>query len=199
MSRRTITREDILPIAEYAAIRREKAEEIKRLKRDRRLEVGPHATFYFENYMTLWRQIHEMLYIERGGEEQIADELAAYNPLIPQGQELVTTLMFEIDDRIRRQRVLGALGGVEQTISLCVGEERIRAVAEHDVARSDAHGKASAVHFLHFPFTAAQIRAFCVSGVQVTLGISHPSYTHETLLPERVRQALARDFDEGVG
>ncbi|HET8700264.1 MAG TPA: DUF3501 family protein, partial [Nitrococcus sp.] len=112
MSRRMITREDILRIAEYAAIRREKGHEIRLLKRDRRMEVGPHATFYFENYLTLWRQIHEMLYVERGGDAQIADELTAYNPLIPQGQELVATLMFEIDDRTRRQRILGQLGGI---------------------------------------------------------------------------------------
>ena len=169
-----------------------------RLKRDRRLDVGPYATFYFENYLTLWRQVHEMLYIERGGEEQIADELAAYNPLIPQGQELVATLMFEIDDRARRQRILGGLGGIEQTISARIGKEHIRAVAEHDVPRSDAHGKASSVHFLHFPFTATQIRAFRASGGEVAIGISHPNYTHMAIIPERVRQALAGDFDEEI-
>lgn len=198
MSRRIITRGDILPIAEYATIRREKAQEIIQLKRDRRLNVGPHATFYFENYLTWWRQIHEMLYIERGGEEQIADELAAYNPLIPQGQELVATLMFEIDDRARRQRILGGLGGVEQTISARIGKERIKAVVEQDVPRSDAHGKASSVHFLHFPFTTTQIHAFRALGDEVAIAISHPNYTHIAIMPKRVRQALAKDFDEGI-
>lgn len=198
MTRRMITREGILPIAEYAAIRREKAQEIMRLKHDRRLEVGPYAAFYFENYMTLWRQVHEMLYIERGGDEQIADELAAYNPLIPQGQELVATLMFEIDDRTHRQRILGALGGIEQTISVHVGEEQIKAVAEQDVSRSDAHGKTSSVHFLHFPFTAAQIHAFRALDVQTALGISHSNYAHVAIIPENVRQALAKDFDERI-
>ncbi|HET8701201.1 MAG TPA: DUF3501 family protein, partial [Nitrococcus sp.] len=88
-------------------------------------------------------------------------------------------------------------GGIEQTVSMRVGEEQIRALPEQDVPRSDAHGRASSVHFLHFPFTLAQIRAFRGSGTQVALGISHPNYTHAALLPQRIRQALAEDFDEG--
>ena len=71
---------------------------IAAIKQNRRVEVGPFATFYFENYDTMWHQVHEMLHIERGGEAQIADELEAYNPLIPQGDELIATVMFEIED-----------------------------------------------------------------------------------------------------
>ena len=88
-----ITRDDIMPMAEYAQQRRERARALSAIKRDRRVEVGPHATLYFENFDTMWHQIHEMLYIEKGGEEQIDGELAAYNPLIPKGRELVATFM----------------------------------------------------------------------------------------------------------
>src|SRR5215472_2711504 len=95
--RRAITRTDILPLDEYVKIRRERRGKITELKKRRRIEVGPFATFYFENFATMWQQIQEMLYIEKGGETQIADELAAYNALIPRGSELVATIMFEID------------------------------------------------------------------------------------------------------
>ena len=94
-SARQITRDDVLSMDEYGKMRAAKRREMIELKKPRRVPVGPDATFYFENYETMWAQVHEMLWIERGGEEQIVDELAAYNPLIPQGRELVATLMFE--------------------------------------------------------------------------------------------------------
>src|SRR6185437_1915776 len=100
--KRRITRADIMPLADYTRERAERRRRITEVKRKRRVAVGPFATFYFENYETMWQQIHEMLYIEKGGEEQIEDELRAYNPLIPQGNELVATVMFEIDDAVRR-------------------------------------------------------------------------------------------------
>jgi hypothetical protein len=84
-TRRRLTRADILPLDEYARIRRQRRAEISELKKRRRVEVGPFATFYFESFDTMWQQVHEMLYIEKGGEAQISDELSAYNPLIPQG------------------------------------------------------------------------------------------------------------------
>jgi hypothetical protein len=105
---RQLTRADILPLQEYAKIRRQRRRHISEIKKHRRIEVGPYATFYFENLDTMWQQIQEMLYIEKGGEGQIADELEAYNPLIPQGSELVATVMFEIDDPTRRARELMA-------------------------------------------------------------------------------------------
>jgi hypothetical protein len=193
---RRITRDDIMPMEQYAAIRREKAREITAIKKHRRMAVGPDATLYFESYDTMWRQIHEMLFVERGGEEQIDDELDAYNPLIPQGSELVATLMFEIDDRTRRHRVLGELGGVEETVEIRLGDERIKAQAETDVDRSTADGKASSVHFLHFPFTADQVRRFRDPGTEVVVAITHPKYAHMAIMPENVRQALSEDFDD---
>lgn len=193
--KRTITREDILPIEAYAGERKQLRRDLVAKKKLRRLEVGPVATFYFENYETMWHQIHEMLYIEKGGEEQIADELAAYNPLIPQGRELVATVMFEIDDPKRRATFLGKLGGVEETMFIEVDGSRAMSVPEADVDRTSADGKASSVQFVHFPLTEAQAAAFKSPGARVILGIEHPEYGHMVVLPEAVRAALAGDLD----
>lgn len=191
---RAITPADILPMEEYGRQRRERRAAMAILKRQRRLEVGPFATFYFESYDTMWHQIHEMLFIERGGEAQIPDELAAYNPLIPQGRELVATVMFEIDDPQRRARTLGRLGGIEDTAVLGIGGETVHAVAETDVDRTNAAGKASAVQFVRFPFTDAQVAAFARPDTQVLVGFTHPNYGHMAVMPEPVRQALLADF-----
>ena len=192
--KREITRDDIVPIDAYAADRKKIKARIVETKKYRRLEVGPVATFYFENYETMWLQVHEMLYIERGGEEQIQDELSAYNPLIPNGEELVATIMFEIDDPIRRQSFLAKLGGVEETVFIRIGEHEVRGVPEADVDRTTAAGKASSVQFVHFPFSAEAMEAFRSPGVQVVVGFTHPEYAHMTVMPEAVREALSADF-----
>ena len=192
-----ITRADILSIEEYGAARKERRQAAIALKKNRRLEVGPLATFYFENYDTMLSQIHEMLWIERGGEEQIEDELSAYNPLVPQGQELVATLMFEIDDPVRRDAVLRRLGGVEDTVTIEVGSETVRAVPDiqDGVERTTSDGKTSSIHFLHFPFTPEQIAAFRDPDVRVLLSVGHENYAHMAVVPPRVRESLQADFD----
>jgi hypothetical protein len=190
-----ITREDILPMEEYARVRSERRRAVTALKRDRRLAVGPYATFYFESFETMWHQVHEMLFIEKGGEGQIADELRAYNPLVPKGRELVATVMFEIADRARRQALLGKLGGVEEAIRLEFDGATISGVPEADVDRSTAAGKASSVQFVHFPFTPEQIAKFRAPATRVTVAIDHPHYAHMAVMPENVRAALAQDFD----
>jgi hypothetical protein len=193
--KKEITREDILPMATYEAERRELRRDLVAKKKFRRQDVGPVCTFYFENYETMWAQVHEMLYIEKGGEEQIADELSAYNPLIPQGRELVATVMFEIDDPQRRHTFLAKLGGIEETAFFEVDGERIVGKPEEDVDRTTADGKASSVQFIHFPFTDAQAEKFKTPGTRVILGFTHPQYGHMTILSEDVRGALAQDFD----
>ena len=190
-----ITRADILDMAEYGKIRADKRRALVAVKRNRRVPLGPHATFYFESYETMWQQVHEMLFIERGGEEQIPDELAAYNPLIPKGRELVATLMFEIDNPVLRKTVLGGLGGVEDTVFMRLDGQDILARAEADVDRTSAEGKASSVQFLHFDFTDAQAATFARPGTEVTLGVRHPAYAHMTVLTDSVRAELAKDFD----
>ncbi|PPC98115.1 MAG: hypothetical protein CTY36_10975 [Methylocystis sp.] len=193
-TRHELTRADILPWAEYAKDRAEHRKRITALKRHRRVEVGPYVTFYFENFDTMWLQVQEMLHIEKGGEAQITDELAAYNPLIPNGNELVATFMIEIDDALRRARVLAQLGGVEETASIEVGGERVAGKAEQDQDRTTAEGKASSVQFVHFPFTKAQIAAFREPSTRVILGLSHPNYSHMAVLSEATRASLAEDF-----
>lgn len=194
MITRQIDASAILPAAEYAKVRPERRKRITEIKKNRRLEVGPFATFYFENYDTMLHQVHEMLFIEKGGAEQLPDELAAYNPLIPKGSELVATVMFEIDDPLRRARVLGNLGGVESHAFLRVGGDTIRGIPEDDQERTRDDGKASSVQFIRFPFTAAQVAAFKGGAGDVVIGFDHPNYGHMAVMPASVRQALGEDF-----
>jgi hypothetical protein len=191
---RKLTPEDILPAAEYRKRRKEERQRVLDLKRHRRVEVGPVATFYFENRETMWLQIQEMLYIEKAGPEQIPDELAAYNPLIPNGVELIATVMFEIDDPLRRKNFLARLGGVENTAFLEFDGETVVGAPEQDVDRTTAEGKASSVQFIHFLFTADQIRKFSVPGTRVVIGFKHSSYPHMAVMPDEVRAELAKDF-----
>ena len=194
MTARQIDTSAILPAAEYAKVRADRRKRITEIKKNRRLEVGPFATFYFENYDTMLHQVHEMLFIEKGGAEQIPDELAAYNPLIPKGSELVATVMFEIDDPVRRARVLANLGGVEHQAFIRVGGEIVRGVPEDDQERSREDGKASSVQFIRFPFTAAQVAAFKGGEGDVVVGFDHPNYGHMAVMPPAVRAALGEDF-----
>lgn len=193
-TKREITRADIIAPEAYAKDRREFKKRVTELKRDRRVEVGPFVTFYFENYETMWHQIHEMLHIERGGETQIVDEIEAYNPLIPKGSELIATVMIEIEDAQRRARVLATLGGIEEKMFISVGGERIVGVPDPTRENTSADGKASSVQFMRFPFSAAQIAAFRTPNTQVLVGIDHTNYGHIAVMPERVRAALAGDF-----
>jgi hypothetical protein len=194
-NRRRLTRQDIMPPGDYAAIRSDQRKRITEIKRRRRVEVGPFATFYFENYETMRHQVQEMLHIERGGEAQIEDELAAYNPLIPQGKELVATVMFEIDDPTRRASVLARLGGIEDHVFLDIAGQRIRGEPDPTRENTSPEGKASSVQFLRFPFTEDQIARFKTPGAPVIAGFDHPNYGHMAVLPEPVRAALAEDFD----
>jgi len=194
-AKHAITRADIMDLGDYVKQRGERRRRMAELKRHRRVEVGPFATFYFESYETMWHQVHEMLTIEKGGEAQIADELEAYNPLIPKGSELVATVMLEIDDERRRQAELPKLGGIEDNIFLRLGGEEIRGRPENDRQNTrEADNKASSVQFAHFPFTPEQVAAFRQPGAQVMLGFDHPNYGHIAVLPEDVRTALAGDF-----
>lgn len=190
----TITPADILSMADFEKVRKEKRAEIVAIKKTRRVGVGPFATFYFENYATMWWQIQEMLFIEKGGDEQLKDELSAYEPLVPKGSELVCTFMIEVDDPVRRPVVLGQLTNIDQMVTLEFGGHKVKAVPENDAERNREDGKTSSVHFLRFPFTAGQIAAFRMPGTRVLLAIGHPNYGHIAVMPEPVRESLAGDF-----
>jgi hypothetical protein len=191
---RRITREDIISDAAFAPQRRERRAALLPIKRLRRIALGPFCTFYFETFETMLFQVQEMLLTEKGGEAQIADELAAYNPLIPQGRELVATVMLEIDDPARRDAALRALGGVDEHFFLEVGTRRIAGVPEGDVERTRDDGKTSSVHFLRFPFTDEDVAGFRQPEARVMIGCDHPNYGHLAVVSEASRAELARDF-----
>lgn len=194
LAMRKITAADILPEAQYAAQRTELRAASIAAKKIRRMEVGPYATLYFENYNSMWLQVHEMLRIEKGGAQQLAGELEAYNPLIPQGDELIATFMIEIEDAVRRDRELRRLGHIEDSVYLDIGKDRVKGTPTDYEDRTNADGKTSSVHWLRFKFTPAQIAAFKGGAEPVVIGMDHPNYGHMAVMPPATRAALAQDF-----
>ena len=192
---REVTKADLIPADEYAKNRKEYRREIVSYKKNRRVSLGPYANFYFESYETMKAQIQEMLYIEKGGDEQVKDELAAYNPLIPKGKELVATLMFEIDNPLSRAEFLNKVGGIEEKVFLKIGEEIIKSIPEQDVDRTSAEGKASSVQFIHFEFTDEQVKKFKDLSNEIIIGVDHEMYKHTVKLTEDNQKALAKDFN----
>ena len=178
----------------YIKSRRELRKNIVEYKKNRRIALGPYATFYFESYETMLAQVQEMLYIEKGGEEQLKDELAAYNPLVPNGKELTATLMFEIDNPVSRSIFLGKVGGIEDRVFIKIDGEKVEAVPETDVDRTSSEGKASSVQFIHFKFTDNQIKKFKSDDTIVELGIDHDEYSHMTKLTNANLRSLSADF-----
>jgi len=191
---RTITAADIMPLDQYELIRKDKKQEAIERKKLTRISVGPYATGLFENWDSMWLQIQEMLRIERGGEDQLADELTAYDPMVPKGQELTMTLLFEVADPERRDAFLRTIGGVEDHIAIQLGGHVIKARPEGDVERTrESDGKASAVHFFHFDFTPEAIAAWKSGEGQAMLVIDHPNYGHAALISPQTREYLGRE------
>ncbi len=193
--KRLIQKEDIMPIDVYTKQRKELRKKIVEFKKDRRIPLGPYATFYFESFETMLAQVQEMLYIEKGGDDQLKDELTAYNPLVPNGKELTATLMFEIDNPVSRAAFLGKVGGIEENVYLKVDGDLIKAVPEEDVDRTSADGKASSVQFIHFKFNDDQIIKFKSHSSQIEIGIDHKEYSHSTKLNEQTVKSLSSDFN----
>ena len=189
-----ILKEDIMPLDVYIKNRKELRKNIVNFKKNRRIALGPYATFYFESYETMLAQVQEMLYIEKGGDEQLKDELTAYNPLIPNGKELTATLMFEIDNPVSRAAFLSKAGGIEEKVFIKIDGQSIKAIPEEDVDRTSAEGKASSVQFIHFKLNDEQIEKFKSDGVEVEIGIDHKEYSHTTKLSSANLSSLAADF-----
>ena len=191
---REVTKSDLMPLDEYSKKRKVIRKEIVNYKINRRIPLGPYANFYFESYETMKAQIQEMLYIEKGGDEQLKDELAAYNPLIPNGKELVATLMFEIDDPGSRLNFLNKVGGIEEKVFIKIGKDKIIAIPEKDLDRTSDDGKASSVQFIHFNFSEEQIKNFNDINNEIIIGIDHKLYNHMSKISEETRKALSKDF-----
>ncbi len=192
--KKEIKKGDIMPLDVYIKNRKELRKNIVIFKKNRRIPLGPYATFYFESYETMLAQVQEMLYIEKGGDEQLKDELIAYNPLIPNGKELTATLMFEIDNPISRSDFLSKVGGIEDKVFIKINGELIKAVPEKDVDRTSAKGKASSVQFIHFKFNDEQIEKFKSDNADVEIGINHNEYSHIAKLSKANLSSLSADF-----
>ena len=192
--KREIEKQDIMPLDVYTKQRKELRKSIVEFKKNRRIPLGPYATFYFESYETMLAQVQEMLYIEKGGDEQLKDELSAYNPLVPNGKELTATLMFEIDNPVSRAAFLGKVGGIEEKVYMKIDGDLIKAVPEEDVDRTSAEGKASSVQFIHFKFNDEQIQKFKSNASSIEIGIDHKEYSHLTKLNDATIKSLSADF-----
>ena len=193
--KREILKNDIMPLDIYTKQRKSLRKSIVEFKKNRRISLGPYATFYFESYETMLAQVQEMLYIEKGGEGQLKDELEAYNPLIPNGKELIATLMFEIDNPVSRATFLGKVGGIEEKVFMKIDGDIVNAVPEEDVDRTSAEGKASSVQFIHFKFNEQQIEKFKSGLKEVEVGINHSEYSHTTKLSNLSVKSLSADFN----
>jgi hypothetical protein len=186
--------EDLLSLEQYHKQRNAFRTQVLAHKRDRHAAVGPNVTLYFEDRLTMQYQVQEMLRAERIYEsEAIADELAAYNPLIPDGGNLKATMMLEYTDVGERRIALEALAGVEGTVYVEVASlGRVFAHADEDMPRSN-DTKTAAVHFLRFELDDA-MRAQLKSGAQLRIGVAHPQYTHELVAPAPLAKALSADL-----
>jgi len=192
---RQLTHDDFLSPAEYQPVRRERRRQASELKRRRQVEIGPFAIVLFENSQTVRHQIQEMLYIEKGGDAQLKEEIEAYGPLMPQGADLVATVMFEIEDPVQRGAELLRIGGIENHAYVDVDGHRVHSEPDPTRENTSAEGKASAVQFLKFTFAPDLISRFKAPGAQIVVGFEHPNYAHMVVLPDLMRSELAQDFD----
>jgi len=190
-----LTAADLMSLEQYARERAAFRARVLEHKRARQLAVGPNATWSFEDRLTVQYQVQEMLRIERVFEpEGIADELAAYNPLIPDGSNWKVTLLIEFADPEERRVELALLKGVETRCWVAVGSEpRVFAIADEDLPREN-EAKTSAVHFLRFELSAA-MRAALKAGAPLAAGVDHEHYRHAVdPVPAAVREALCADL-----
>jgi hypothetical protein len=186
---------DLLSLERYSRERPEFRARVIAHKKNRQLNVGPNTMWLFEDRLTVQYQVQEMLRTERIFEaEGIAEELAAYNPLIPDGSNLKVTLLIEYPDPEQRRVALEKLRGVEDRCWVQVADlPRLYAIADEDLEREN-DVKTSAVHFLRFEF-GAEMAAKLKGGAALAVGIDHPEYRHELRpVPENIRSALAADF-----
>lgn len=189
------TPSDLLPLETYARERAAFRERVLTHKKNRKVSIGEHVTLLFEDRLTVQYQIQEILRTEKIFEaEGIEDELAAYNPLIPDGRNLKATMLIEYEDEAVRREELKRLRDIEHNVQLNVeGHASVTAIADEDLPRSNEE-KTSAVHFLRFELDAAMIADFR-NGADVWLRIEHLAYRAEQRLTAEQQKALAPDFD----
>jgi hypothetical protein len=191
---RTLIASDLMSLEQYARERDAFRAGVIAHKRHRTVAVGPNMTWVFEDRLTIQYQVQEMLRIERIFEPAgIQEELAAYNPLIPDGSNWKATMMIEYPDPRERAAALAQLRGVEDRCYVeASGCSRVMAIADEDLARENAE-KTSAVHWLRFELPAA-LQAAVRAGAPVTAGVDHPAYRHKAEFPAATVQSLVRDL-----
>jgi len=190
-----LTRADLWSLEAYAERRKDFRAQVLEHKKNRAVKLGEHVTLLFEDRLTVQYQIQEMLRVERIFEaEGIEDELAAYNPLIPDGANLKATMLIEYGEVEERRQALAQLIGIEdRTWMRVAGCEPVLAIADEDLERENEE-KTSSVHFLRFEFTAPMIAA-AKAGASLSVGVDHPHYSATVqTLPEPVQVALTADF-----
>lgn len=189
-----LTHDQLFSLEQYARLRSEFRSKVMAHKKNRQVPVGPNATLYFEDKLTMQYQVQEMLRLERMFEpEAIQEELDVYNPLIPDGSNWKATFMVEFSAETERKAQLAKLIGIEQTIWVQVADfVRVTPIANEDLDRA-TEDKTSAVHFLRFELTPEMCRAV-KSGAAIRAGIDHPHYQAETTLAPAVRDSLAADL-----
>ena len=185
---------EILSRSTYLDKRKSLRENMVSRKKFRRIDIGPYITIYFENKDTIIHQINEMVFIENGGKEQVKDEIAAYKSLVPNGKELVATVMVEIDNPIKRADFLGKMGGFEEKIDIKINNIKVKGIAELDGDRTTADGKASSVQFVHFEFNDENINNIKKNKDKVSISIEHENYKHSTILNISTVEELIKDF-----
>lgn len=193
-----LTRKDILDLDFYNAIREEKKSYILGLKKHRKVHVGSDITFYFENFYTIWWQVHEMLRIEKGGESQVTDELNAYNPLIPKktdkGYELIATLMIEIDDPLRRSFILKQLFGIDNYLEIEFNSNKVigTSIEPTEERNREADHKTSSVHFIKWVILNEHFSDFL--NAKSFLKITHPHYNYFSEFSNEFKNSIKNDF-----
>ena len=190
----TLTRNDLWSLEEYAGRREEFRKQVLAHKKLRQVALGPHATLYFEDQLTIQYQIQEMLRVERIFEAaEIEEELSAYNPLIPDGSNWKATFMIEYGDIEERKQALATMGGIEETVWVQVGNgTKAYAIANEDMERT-RDSKAAAVHFMRFELSAEDLQSVR-DGADVHMGLDHPSIANNVTLSTEARQALCADL-----
>ena len=196
-----LTTNDLYSLEEYAQMRSDYRATIMAHKKNRALSIGPNATLYFEDQQTMQYQVQEMLRIEKIFEQDgINDELEAYNPLIPDGDNWKATFMIEYDDVEERQVMLGKLIGIERVTWMQVeGFDKVNPIANEDLSEGDmgreTEEKTSSVHFLRFQLSEEMVDA-AKSGSPILAGIDHENYRHEVSpIAENIRSSLTDDLD----
>ena len=195
ISMKKLTRTDLYSLEKYAELRPQFRSQVMAHKQNRQVAIGPNATLYFEDRLTMQYQVQEMLRIERIFEaDGVNQELAAYNPLIPDGSNWKATFMIEFSDVDERLEALKRLKGVENRVwAQVAGFEPVRPQVDEDLDRADAE-KTSAVHFLRFELSSEMVKAI-KQGAAVAMGIDHPDYTHRVdPISQATRDSLAQDF-----